>query len=163
MKYRKTIHPDLEIRKYLEVPSIDCLVRKRRLYYFSRIACSNCVQLHALLQQVVNGRRLPWVELICDDLRVLQQCVHPKLAELPDPAVDDMGGLNEWWALARSYPREFKSIIELYFTFAVDGITLKMKRKAEAITMHSAENNVMQAVDEDPQAHQPEAPFACTR
>ena len=59
---------DLEVRRRLGVPSIDCLVRKRRLVYFARVLVSGFDELLSLM--FVRGRsgELPkWTQTIVQD------------------------------------------------------------------------------------------------
>eukprot|EP00973_Karenia_brevis_P004232 581606-Karenia_brevis.AAC.1 len=76
---------DLKVRQLLNVPSIDCVVRRKRLAYLSRLARTSFHSLPALLQQRDRmGKPLPWVQLVLADLQVLWRSV-PQLAELGDP------------------------------------------------------------------------------
>ena len=49
-RFRKTEFTDKQVRDILQVPSLDCLVRRRRLMYLGRVARADLDPLHALLQ-----------------------------------------------------------------------------------------------------------------
>ena len=63
-----------------------------------------------------NSTILPWAKLILDDLRVLKAHSHHKLDALGDPAENP----TEWWSLFRSFPSEWKLIVDEYFSIADD-------------------------------------------
>ena len=116
-RYGWTKMTDKEVRVALNVPSLDCCIRKRRLKYFSRLAAFGGDTLHAVLQCKGKHREhMPWVRLINDDLHVLRAATGNKLAELPCPTED----LAPYWALARDHPAAWKAIVELYFCFDED-------------------------------------------
>ena len=103
--------PDLAVRTLLDVPSVDCVVRRHRLSYFSRLATETLPALNALLQFVSpKGQRLPWVDLILNDLVMLKLCSGRRLEAMPDPRVD----LSKWWSLAGSFPLEWKELVSSY-------------------------------------------------
>ena len=58
------------------------------------------------------GKPLPWVELIVNDLAVLRNHLHVKLAELPNPKEC----VAPCWQLIQSHPTNWKDIADLYFT-----------------------------------------------
>jgi len=97
----------------LDVPSLDCYVRKRRLKYLARLTQAQFDSLHAVLQSKGNlGENMPWVDLLINDLKILRHSSNGKLSELPDPTES----LVPYWTLARNYPGEWKAIVELYKT-----------------------------------------------
>jgi hypothetical protein len=64
-RYGKPRWNDKEVRCALQVPSLDCFVRRRRLKYFSRLASSDVPALHASLQaRGKYGELMPWINLI---------------------------------------------------------------------------------------------------
>ena len=80
---------DYDVRRSLHAPSIDCVVRRARLKYLSRLAAESLPQLNLALQTVDrHGNRLPWVKLVVNDLRILKAHLPSKLASLPDPLDD---------------------------------------------------------------------------
>ena len=76
---------NLELRKRLNMPSVQCVLMTRRLKYLARLAKSAPKSLIALLQ-ATNRRKhaKSWGSSVVEDLRRLQQRVSPKLDELPD-------------------------------------------------------------------------------
>ena len=106
---------DAQLRRELQVPSIDCLVRKRRLKYLPRLLSKThgLESLLALLSvRTPAGECLPWVHLIKRDLAVLKRHCPVTLAELPDPREF----LTPWLQIAVSYPNEWNKICDKYFT-----------------------------------------------
>ena len=112
-RFGRTRWNDREMRVALQMPSLDCFVRRCRLKYFGRLASSDVVTLHATLQaRGKHGECMPWVTLLVHDLRVLRKSVEGKLDALPDPAV----GMAPYWELAMNYPNEWSELVDLYFT-----------------------------------------------
>ena len=105
-RYRRTKFTDVAVRQMLQVASLDCALRRRRLLYFSRLTRVALEPLHAVLQQrTPAGELLLWVKLFFQDLDVLRAHLPGKLAEMPSP----------WWVLARTYPGEWKSLVKSHF------------------------------------------------
>ena len=110
---------DVEVRRLLGVPSIDCVARSHRLRYLARLSDVSFPALNVLLQQrVSSGARLPWVKLILSDLLVLRQAVAPKLDSLPDPHAD----ATPWWSLMLNFRSEWKAIVASYFSLLDDHV-----------------------------------------
>ena len=64
-RYEASARSDFDVRVGLDVPSIDCTVRKRRLQYVARLACAKIPSPKILLQQrCSSGSMLPWVRLV---------------------------------------------------------------------------------------------------
>mmetsp|Transcript_132726 Transcript_132726/g.264871 ORF Transcript_132726/g.264871 Transcript_132726/m.264871 type:complete len:539 (+) Transcript_132726:2-1618(+) len=125
-QYRRTKYSDLQVRTLLQVVSIDCLIRQRRLLYFARVARAGIEPLIALLQQrAKDGSRLPWVALLIDDLQILKAFHTKLLDELPCPQHDT----NAWWEMAKNYPREWKCLVRKYKTYEDDRVSSFAKRK----------------------------------
>ena len=96
----------------LQVPSIDCHVRRCRLNYFSRLSRANCQALEAALQTCTSQHgKLPWVELDTKDLTVLCAALPRVFARLPPPDAD----LAPYWQIAKNQPSEWKGVIRQYF------------------------------------------------
>ena len=70
--FQRTEESDLELRRRIQQPSIDCLLMRARLRYFRRLVLSRPAVLVALLHSRVNGARLPWCELLICDLKWLR-------------------------------------------------------------------------------------------
>ena len=85
-RYQRTQHTDLEVRRKMQQPSIDCLLMRARLRYVKRLVCNSPPALLAILASRVGGEQLPWVKLIVSDLRWLREnsCVQ-LFWTLPDP------------------------------------------------------------------------------
>ena len=87
-RYERTSWTDLDIRIRLQVPSIDCIVRKRRLCYLARVAKCKFDALHAALQAFgPKGQRMPWIDLIIEDITVLKgvESQGPRTTKVPRP------------------------------------------------------------------------------
>eukprot|EP00959_Pyramimonas_sp_CCMP1952_P328301 6873512-Pyramimonas_sp.AAC.2 len=68
----------------LQVASLDCALRRRRLLYFSRLTRVSLEPLHAVLQQRTPAGELPpWVKLLFQDLDVIRAHLPGKLGEMP--------------------------------------------------------------------------------
>jgi hypothetical protein len=73
----------LEVRRELRAPSLECIIVRRRLMYYARLAIHRPRMLWALLQARPNNTPLPYAKQAMDDFAVLQaHC--PQAAKLPD-------------------------------------------------------------------------------
>ncbi|CAK0858575.1 unnamed protein product [Prorocentrum cordatum] len=98
-RYRKPYFSDLEVRRRMQQPSIDCILRRARLRHGARLVRNRPAALFALLgdRPQANSRArggrdrvepLPRVDFFISDLAWLREhsCV-PAFWDLPDPAV----------------------------------------------------------------------------
>ena len=86
-RYRAGCGSDLSIRESLDIPSLDCLLRRNRLKYLSRVFAANVPALEALLHSRGKANsKLPWVELIVADMHVLYSALPSRFPSfsLPD-------------------------------------------------------------------------------
>ena len=108
---------DFDIRCILNVPSVDCVVRKRRLKYLYRLARANVPVLNIILQfKSHEGEVLPSVQLVVNDMRILKVFVSPKLDSMPDPMLDP----NAWWHIMSNFQHEWKQLVDSYHVIADD-------------------------------------------
>ena len=115
---------DLHVRALLNVPSVDCYLRRRRLMYLHRLYDASLPILNILLQQTSpTGARLPFAETVLNDLRVLRSAVSPRLDSLGDPDVSADG----WWHLIGHFPVEWRAVVDLYHTCSNDDDNLSSK------------------------------------
>jgi len=81
---------DYEFRVPNSIPSLDCVIMKKRLHYLKRLLAHGPSILTALLaQQSHQGGTMPWTKLIISDMCVLRD---RKLQQLPHPK----SGWREW-------------------------------------------------------------------
>ena len=110
-RFGRTTWSDIEIRQWLDVPSLSCYMRRRRLMYLSRLARVEFIALHAALQaKTRTGAPLPWIKLLIQDLQVLRQHLPRIFEDLPAPDVD----ITPYWTIARDCPAEWRSIVSKY-------------------------------------------------
>ena len=76
---------DLQVRVFLDVPSIECMISQARLKYLAQILKSPAVSLRALLAWKDNCAVLPWVQLLLQDLHMLRDFHRSKLEWLGAP------------------------------------------------------------------------------
>jgi hypothetical protein len=67
-RYGPCVFSDLEVRRQLGQPSIDCLLLRRRMHYLRRLVHHRHKSLIEVLSLVHDGTRIPWVDLICRDI-----------------------------------------------------------------------------------------------
>jgi hypothetical protein len=117
-KFRRVTFSDCQVRKSLGVPSLDCIIRRRRLTYLARLVKSDVSQLRAMLQvKGHDGSRLPWVRLIVRDFQVLCSSLPRIFEHMPDPVLHP----DSFCVLAHDFPCEWKRIISLYCQYEDDG------------------------------------------
>ena len=93
-------HSDLEIRRLLSMPSIECLIAKSRLLYARRLLKLRPRALLGVLHLRKGGGRLPWVQCLahdCDRLRVHQLVPAHTASFFDDPAGWHGLMLSERW------------------------------------------------------------------
>ena len=145
----KTTMTDQQVRERLGIESIDCMVRKKRLCYFSRLARAELEPLQALLQAKTPGKQpTKWVRMIINDLERLQSALPVLLAELPPPAAS----LAPWWHLARAYPREWKEIVNKY-TSSQDDSPVEIVSALLERNQHTAQGHTCEQCGENFETH----------
>ena len=83
-RYDADTESDYTVRQMLGIPSLDCLVQQARLRYLRRILVNKPTALQAILGFQHEGRRLPWADLIVDDMRCLRSAA-ATFADMPEP------------------------------------------------------------------------------
>ena len=81
-------YTDLDVRRILNMPSIECILRRRRLLYLCRLLRHGPNSLHALSSASTCEREtnsLPWTDTIVRDLVRVFNHFHVKLAGLGCP------------------------------------------------------------------------------
>ena len=99
---------DLQVRVAIGKPSVECVISRNRLVYFSQLLRSPASQLRSLLSfRGGSGERLPWVSLLIGDLESLRAAFPNRLSELGSPEQ-----CPEAWAdFVSKYPRQWKEIV----------------------------------------------------
>ena len=93
----KRCESDLEVRRRLKVPSMECLLARARLRYVRRIVLRKPRTLTALLAVRYKGKPLPWVALLLEDLRAVRSAI-ASCSMMPDPECDS----GPWISLMHS-------------------------------------------------------------
>eukprot|EP00973_Karenia_brevis_P031278 4317486-Karenia_brevis.AAC.1 len=83
-RYGKSRH-DIDIRKLLKAPSIDCLLMRSRLRYLARLVKTKPLALLSILRSKPRGKQLSWAKLVVDDMRTSRARVS-LCSYLPEPA-----------------------------------------------------------------------------
>jgi len=86
MRYKRC-ESDLEVRRRLKAPSVECVFARARLRYVRRVVLRQPKTLLALLAVRYKGQLLPWVSLVLADLRAMRSAVACCCA-MPDPECD---------------------------------------------------------------------------
>ena len=102
---------DLQVRIAVGVPSLDCLLQRKRLLYLQIYAVCHHNSLLALLGwRTPDGTMLPWVQLIASDSAFLYDKVQSARDALPHPA-----DAFAWNKLMRDGTKSWSSIVNLLF------------------------------------------------
>ena len=97
-----------KIRIELGVPSLACLLVRRRLLLLISVARSEIVHLRALLScAVAGGRQMPWTEQVVQDLEVLADFHRDKLNELGPPRSQPL----VWHDFMLQFPGAFGTLV----------------------------------------------------
>ena len=110
-------YSDISLRTRYGVPSVDCLMQRCRLRYIATIFRSDPTELKGMLALKVNGRSLPWVEMILNDLKVLRPFLCTELGgDIGDPAV-----YHETWVAVMRFMRDKwrRAVERIFFTSSI--------------------------------------------
>ena len=105
---------DLEVRVRLNLPSIECRLRRLRLLYLPRMIQKGPSSLATMLCMHGDkaGETMPWTAQIVDDMRALKAAFPVQLEDMPDPAEH----AGTWLTLMCDFPRQWKEIIKKYIS-----------------------------------------------
>jgi hypothetical protein len=104
---------DLDVRRVLHAPSLQCLITQRRLLLLGSVLRNGSPALCSALAFVGSSAdrlRLPWVRLVRDDLESLYAVLKHKLSELGDPQVH----ADLWCEFIKSHPQAWKQLVSQY-------------------------------------------------
>ena len=103
---------DVAVRRFLQVPCIECILRRKRLIYARRLMVHGPPALQALFQCRVGtcDAPLPWVRQLLNDLCHLQRYHGQKLSEMPDPRQQP----KAWPLLIIEFPQEWRELVNSY-------------------------------------------------
>ena len=76
---------DAKLLESLGLPSLDCLLRRKRLVYLASLLRRPCSAIMSLSASWTT-RSAAWSDLVVDDLRALQAAIPDRLAHLGEPA-----------------------------------------------------------------------------
>ena len=104
---------DVEVRRKIGCRSITCKLRIRRLLYLSRLAKHGPRPLMCILAaKDKDGKSMPWINTVMNDMRVLQQFHWSRLSSLGDPC-DNASG---WWYVKKDFPSEWSELCKTMFS-----------------------------------------------
>ena len=130
-RFGRPCYSDLEIRKYIGVPSIDCIVRRRRLIYLSQMLRSDVLPLQALIQcRGKDNDLLPWAHMIIHDFKVLKEALPSIFQNMSDPDVFP----DAFCRIARDQPRNWEKIVGRYFQLHDDYNPSETEDRADSIS-----------------------------
>ena len=100
---------DHDVRVELGATSLQCLLIRRRLLLLGQVIQFGNSQLHALLSTSKrDGSKIPWVQAIISDLRILFESRRSKLLDLGPPDAN----AHRWWCFIRDYSAEWKQLVK---------------------------------------------------
>ncbi|CAK0829298.1 unnamed protein product, partial [Prorocentrum cordatum] len=112
-----TEHTDIEVRRLLDMPSVDCLISCARLAYVKRLLSLAPRALLGLLQLRRGERRLPWVRQLAQDCNSLRD--RGLVPDTLPPFFDDPDGWHQF-ILSSSWSDAHESFH--YFESATDRV-----------------------------------------
>ena len=121
---------DLDVRKRLDIVSIECKMRQMRLLYLGRLVRFGPEPLLALLAlrgDDEDHRMMPWTSQIIEDLYILHKYHRWSLSELPCPRVR----ASAWYALMKDFPESWKELVSKYLYS--DFLSLRSREKTENV------------------------------
>ena len=111
-KFRASGHgTDLSVRQKLGLPSLQCIISQRRLLLLSSLLRFAPPQLPHLLSfcEGADRRRLPWTQLLIEDLELMASFFHDKLASLGPPSTNG----EQWATFIRNYPSQWRQLVKM--------------------------------------------------
>lgn len=129
---------DLEVRKMVNEPSIDCCLAKARLNHLAAVLRAPSPPLRCLLAvRGPRGERLPWVDLVVQDMVALREFYPTKLAELGDPTVQ----WDRWRSFICGHPQAWKTFVKsfLYHDSVLDrpDARARVQSRSACLPLHS--------------------------
>ena len=116
MRFDATARSDLRVRLDLDMPSIDCVLIKRRLVYAARLLEAGPSALLALLRVEWRGARLPWTVQLHADFAALVERVPAAACALPCLA----DSVQQWPAWIRENPKHWRRLVgDVHFSQSV--------------------------------------------
>ena len=101
---------DIGVRQLLQAPSVQCILRRKRLIYAGRLMQHGPPALLALLQSRVGLQSIPWVAQLLSDFSYLKRYYSAKLGEMPDPKLQP----RVWALLINEFPHEWRELVNGY-------------------------------------------------
>eukprot|EP00973_Karenia_brevis_P065142 9044142-Karenia_brevis.AAC.1 len=108
---KKCSTSNVDVRRALGWPSIECLITRRRLKYLATLCQRKPASLWALLGCSASAREhcpLPWVNLVLADLQALYAFHDCKLAQLGPPKANT----EAWVRFMVSWPFEWRQLVD---------------------------------------------------
>ena len=115
---QRKVPTDDQVRRDLGMPSLLALIIRRRLMLLSSVLRSGCKACSALLSLHVESgthHRMPWVELVLGDQRLLQQTSATKLDDLRDPHEN----AEKWETFILDYPGPWRELVKTIAPFSL--------------------------------------------
>ena len=114
-RFGKTEHDDATVRALLGVPSIDCLLQRRRLLYLGRLMRAPLSTIHAVLALTHKGACLPWIRLVQKDLSDMHTRVPEMASGFPPP----LTAPHAWSSLMRDAKAWHEAVCKIRFSDSV--------------------------------------------
>jgi hypothetical protein len=116
MRFDASALSDLRVRTDLDMPSIDCVLMKRRLLYVLRLLEAGPPALLSLLRVEWRGERLPWTVQMHLDFAAL--VVHVPATALALPSLAD--SVQGWPPWIRENPCHWRRLVgDIHFSQSV--------------------------------------------
>ena len=126
---------DRDVRSYLNMPSLQCLIIRSRLSLLGAVLRSGISSLAAMLATALTSSsdgcfvRLPWVQLVREDLTMLFGFHACKLSDLGCPTMYP----KKWLVFIAEFPHEWSVYVKRFFNFSMPlDIALLKKRRVPA-------------------------------
>jgi len=108
---------DISVRRLLQAPTVQCILRRKRLIYAGRLMEHGPPALRALLQTQV-GRRsdepVPWTAQLLSDFSCMKRYYRTKLDGMPAPTLQP----KAWALLISDFPHEWRELVNGYIEYA---------------------------------------------
>jgi hypothetical protein len=109
---------DARVRALLEAPSLQCTLMQRRLLLLASVLRNGSPRILSMLAaRGQGGQLLPWVRLVCNDLKRLAEFHGDKLEELGDPSENG----SRWASFIVDFPRAWRELVKSVFYNTMEG------------------------------------------
>ena len=111
----KGLESDYMLRCAASMPSIDCILSRKRLWYLHRLLERGPKALIAMLQNNFSGKKMPWTLMIREDLKRIYELRGPPAGGCNFGHPLDPSKWSEWHTFIKEQPFQWHQYVDSLF------------------------------------------------